>query len=138
MIFIKILSHGRELFSLKTDIWLCKTDVPNTINICVPLACVVLSGDNKVELGHKMKHTALQEHTKSVNHVPCVQLWGHTSPMDAEDDGIQYFHSAYCSIPSSPSWPMSASLNHFLLFKVTAAKIHVKRLDRQMGHREVA
>lgn len=85
-----------------------------------------------------MKHTALQKHTKSVNRVPYVQLWGYTSPMDAEDDGIEYFHSAYCSISSSPSWPMSASLNHFLLSKVTAAKIHVKRMARRVEYREVA
>jgi hypothetical protein len=24
------------------------------------------------------------------------------NPIDAEDDGIQYFHSAYCSIPLQP------------------------------------
>jgi hypothetical protein len=78
------------------------------------------------------------KHTKSVSCVPYVQLWGYTSPMDAEDAGIQYFHSAYCSIPSSPSLPMSTSLNHFLLFKVTSAKIHVKRMARRMEYREPA
>jgi hypothetical protein len=55
------------------------------------------------------------------------------NPMDVEDDGIQYFHTAYCSSHDG----LSASLNHVLLFKVTAANVHVKRMARQMEYREV-
>jgi hypothetical protein len=90
-----------------------------------------------MELRHKMKHTALQKYIKSVIYVTYIQLRLHKEiPWMLSMIAFNTSILPAVPFPSSPDG-LSASLNHLLLFKVTAANIRVNRMARRMEYREV-